>query len=129
MEDLLGTMISLMSYIVKIFIEDGEIMKLKAGITLTTKNPQKFTNAVVYRVIEGRHRNVVYVLTDYGNLRVFPSVEDALEDYIISDSYLETMSMMNEFNMGQEWLDGQFDIRSRLQHQIEFLTEALGDLE
>lgn len=104
-------------------------MKLKAGITLVTKDSQKFSNAVVYKVIEGKHRTVVHVLTDYGNLRIFPSVEDVLEDYIISESYLDTVDMMNEYGMGQEWLDGQFDIRDRLQHQIELLTEALEGLE
>lgn len=104
-------------------------MKLKAGIPLVTKNPQQFSNAVVYKVIEGKHRNVVYVLTDFGNLRKFPSEEDILEDYVISNSYLDTVDMMNEYGMGQEWLDGQFDIRDRLQHQIELLTEALEGLE
>jgi hypothetical protein len=100
-------------------------MKLKAGIPLVTKTPQQFSNAVVYKVIEGVHRTVVYVLTDFGNLRKFPSEEDMFEDYVISDSYLDTVSMADEFNMGQEWLDGQFDIRDRLQHQIELLIEAL----
>lgn len=104
-------------------------MKLKAGIPLVTKNPQQFSNAVVHKVIEGKHRIVVHVLTDYGNLRIFPSVEDVLEDYIISESYLDTVAMMNEYDMGQEWLDGQFDIRDRLHHQIELLTEALEGLE
>ena len=104
-------------------------MKLKAGIPLVTKNPQKFTNAVVYRVIEGVHRNVVYVLTDFGNLRKFPSEEDMFEDYVISNSYLETVDMMYEYGMEQEWLDGQFDIRDRLRLRIELLTEALGDLK
>ncbi len=104
-------------------------MKLKAGIPLVTKDSQKFTNAVVYKVMGGKHRTVVHVLTDYGNLRVFPSVEDVLCDYVISNSYLETVDMMYEYGMGQEWLDGQFDIRDRLQHQIELLTEALEGLE
>lgn len=104
-------------------------MKLKAGIPLVTKNSQALSNAVLYKVIEGKHRTVVHVLTDYGNLRIFPSVEDVLEDYIISESYLDTIVMMNEYGMGQEWLDGQFNIRDRLQHQIELLTEALEGLE
>ena len=104
-------------------------MKLKAGIPLVTKTPQQFSNAVVYKVVEGKHRTVVHVLTDFGNLRVFPSIDDVLEDYIISESYLDTVAMMNEYGMGQEWLDGQFDIRDRLQHQIELLTEALEGLE
>lgn len=104
-------------------------MKTKAGIPLITKNPQQFSNAVVYKVTEGKHRTVVHVLTDYGNLRVFPSIEDVLCEYVVSNSYLETVDMMYEYGMGQEWLDGQFNIRDRLQHQIELLTEALGDLE
>lgn len=104
-------------------------MKLKAGIPLITKDSQRFSNAVVYRVTDINHRSVVHVLTDFGNLRVFPSIEDVLCDYEISDYYLDTLSMMNEFNMGQGWLDGQFNLRDRLQHQIELLTEALGGLE
>ena len=107
----------------------GEIMKLKAGMPLITKNPQQFTNAVVYRAVEGKHQDVVHVLTDYGNLRGFPSVEDVLEQYEVSDTYLGTANTILGLGLRQEWLDGQFNIRDRLQHQIELLTEALEGLE
>lgn len=104
-------------------------MKLKAGIPLITKNPQALSNAVVYKVIEGNHRSVVHVLTDYGNLRVFPSVEDVLEQYSISTAYTDTLWIKEEMYLPNDWLDGQFNIRDRLQHQIELLTEALEGLE
>lgn len=103
-------------------------MKLKAGIPLVTKDSQKFSNAVVYRLIEGEHRTVVQVLTDYGNLRVFPSVEDVLEQYSISTAYIDTLWIKEEMYLPNDWLDGQFNIRDRLQHQIELLTEALEGL-
>lgn len=104
-------------------------MKLRVGMPLVTKNAQRYTNAVVYKLFEGEHRTVVHVLTDYGNLIRFPSVEDVLCDYVVSNSYLETLDMMNEYGMGQEWLDGQFDIRDRLQNQITLLTEALEEID
>lgn len=104
-------------------------MKLKAGITLVTKNPQQFSNAVVYKVVEGKYRNTIWVLSDFGNIMKFPSEETVLECYDISENYLDTVFTMFELGMGQEWLDGQFDIHDRLRHQIELLTEALEGLE
>ena len=104
-------------------------MKLKAGIPLTTKNPQEYTNAVVYKVVEGEHRNVVWVISDFGNIMKFPSEEDVFQRYVVSRTYEREVYYAGELDLGQEWLDGQFDIRDRLRLQIELLTEALGDLE
>lgn len=104
-------------------------MKLRVGMPLVTKNAQRYTNAVVYKLFEGEHRTAVHVLTGYGNLRIFPSVEDVLCDYVVSNSYLETLDMMNEYGMGQKWLDGQFNIRDRLQNQITLLTKALEEID
>lgn len=104
-------------------------MKLRVGIPLATKNPQEHTNAVVYKVVEGGHRNVVWVISDFGNIMKFPSEEDVLQRYVISRTYEREVYYAGELDMGQEWLDGLFDIRDRLRHQIELLTEALEGLE
>ena len=104
-------------------------MKLRVGMPLMTKNGQLYSNAVVYKIFEGEHRNVVHVLTDFGNLRIFPSVEDVLEQYDISKAYIDTVLIKEELDLPDNWVDGQFNIRDRLQHQIELLTKALEELE
>ncbi len=84
-------------------------MKLKVGDILITKNGYKFGNGVVFLIREGKHRTVVTVLTDFCSTLTFPSEQDVLEFWDVNGS-------VN-------------NIRDRLRHQIELLTEALEGLE
>lgn len=102
--------------------------ELKAGIPLVTKDGDKLSNAVVYEVNKGEHRIVVTVLSDFGNLLKFPSVEDLLQCYNISKGYLEYYHWSKELNIESSALDTQFCLRDRLERQINLLTKALEDL-
>lgn len=83
-------------------------MKLRVGMPLVTRNGQRYTNAVVYKLIEGEHRTVVYVLTDYGNLRIFPSIEDVLCDYEVSERYIKYLAENNGGYLTKEDIDDIF---------------------
>lgn len=104
-------------------------MKLHVGMPLATKNGHRYSNAVVYKIAHGKDRDIITVLTDYGNLRHLPSVEDLFEEYEISKVFTSTVDIMNELGLGQEWAEGQFNIRDRLQQQIDLLKSALEGLE
>lgn len=103
-------------------------IEVKRGIPLTTKEANRYTNAVVYDVNVSQHRCQVTVLTDFGNRVKFPSIEDMLEYYDISKAYLEYYRWSKELNIEASALDTQFCLRERLEKQIELLTEALEGL-
>lgn len=108
---------------------EGNIgFELKAGIPLVTKNSMRLSNAVVYSVIKSDNRSVVTVISDFGNIMKFPSVEDVLENYDISEGYLEYYRWSKELDIEGWTLDAQFCLRERLEKQIELLTEALEGL-
>lgn len=102
-------------------------IELKAGVPLVTKDGDKLSNAVVYDVNVTQHRCQVTVLTDFGNLLKFPSVEDLLQCYNISKGYLEYYHW-SDYLVEASALDTQFCLRDRLERQIELLTKALEDL-
>lgn len=81
---------------------------LRTGSILITKNGHRYGNGVVLSVKEGKHRNVVTVLTDFCNIVMFPSEQDVLEFWEADNSVQ--------------------DIRDRLERQIELLTKALEEL-
>lgn len=81
---------------------------LRTGSILITKNAHRYGNGVVLSVKEGKHRNVVIVLTDFCNTVMFPSEQDVMEFWEVDNSVQ--------------------DIRERLQKQIELLTNALEGL-
>lgn len=83
-------------------------MELNVGYKLTTKNVNMVGNAVVYNVRKGGHRTSVTVLTDYGNILKYPSVEDVLEFWNARPSCLP--------------------LRERIELQIKLLTDALEGL-
>lgn len=109
---------------------DGGVIgfELKAGIPLVTKNSMRLSNAVVHSVIKSENRSVVTVISDFGNIMKFPSVEDVLEHYDISEGYLEYYRWSKELNIDEAALDAQFCLRDRLEKQIELLTKALEGL-
>ena len=102
--------------------------EIKRGIPLTTKEANRYTNAVVYDVNVTQHRCQVTVLTDFGNMVKFPSIEDMLGYYDISKAYLDILHLSNEYDIGKDIFDMQFCLRDRLEKQIELLTEALEGL-
>ena len=102
-------------------------IELKAGVPLVTKDGDKLSNAVVYEVNKGTHRTVVTVLSDFGHLLKFPSVEDLLQCYKISKGYLEYYHW-SDYLVEASASDTQFCLRERLERQIELLTKALEDL-
>lgn len=104
-------------------------MKLRIGMPLATKNGHRYSNAVVYKIAHGKHRDIITILTDFGHIRHLPSVDDLFEEYEISKVYTSTVDTMDELDLGQEWVDGQFSIRDRLEQQIELLKSALEGLE
>ena len=104
-------------------------MKLRVGMPLMTKNGQLYSNAVVYKIFEGEHRNVVHVLSDFGNLMILPSEQDVLERYDICDGYLEYKSIVDVGLATMKDLDDVFSVKQRLEYQIELLTKALEGLE
>lgn len=91
-------------------------MKLKVGVPLVTKYPNTYGNAVVYSVLgdDNSKRNPVRVLTDFGNLMIFPSVEDVLFYWDICPDNMR---------------DDLFCLRERLDKQIELLTEVRDGLK
>lgn len=102
--------------------------ELRAGVPLTTKNPSKYSNAVVYKVNNGDKRVTVTVVSDFGNMMTFPSVEDLFVHYEISRAYLSYKRDSEEYGISGELLMSQFCLRERLEKQIELLTEALEGL-
>lgn len=104
-------------------------MKLRVGMPLATKNGQQYTNAVVYKIIEGEHRNVVYVLSDFGNVLKYPSEADVLVNYDISEAYLSYIPSVDAGIITLEDLDDAFKVRDRIFKQVELLMYALEGLE
>lgn len=104
-------------------------MKLRVGMPLVTKNAQRYTNAVVYKLFEGEHRTVVYVLSDFGNIMKYSSEEDVLENYYVSEGYFEYSAEIKHGLITQNDIDDIFDVRDRIEWQIELLTEALKELD
>lgn len=95
--------------------------ELKAGVPLVTKYPKLYGNAVVYSVLgDGNsNRNPVRILTDFGNLLIFPSVEDVMVYWEVAPIYR---------NVSYESSDKVFCLRDRLKGQIELLTNSLEGL-
>lgn len=104
-------------------------MKLRVGMPLATKNGHRYSNAVVYKIAHGKHRDIITVLSDYGNIFHFSSVEDVLANYDISESYLQYLPEVDHGLISLEDLDDAFSLRDRLEHQIELLKSALERLE
>lgn len=102
--------------------------ELKAGVPLVTKDSNRLSNAVVYKVCKGEHRTTITVISDFGNRINFPSIEDLSYHYNISKGYLEYYRWSKELNIESSALDAEFCLRERLHRQIELLTEALEDL-
>lgn len=94
-----------------------KVLKLKAGMPLVTKYPNTYGNAVVYSVLgdDNSKRNPVRILTDFGHLMIFPSVEDVLFYWDICPNYKYAPDNMK---------DDLFSLRERLNRQIELLTEV-----
>lgn len=88
-------------------------MKLKVGMPLVTKYPNTYGNAVVYSVLgdDNSKRNPVRVLTDFGHLMIFPSIEDVLFYWDICPNY-------------EYAPEGHFDLKDRLDKQIELLMKV-----
>lgn len=93
-------------------------IKLKQGMPLVTKYPHRYGNAVVYQVLGDNtsKRNPVRVLTDYGNLMIFPSVEDVLFYWDVCPKYKYSP-------------EGEYCLKKRLEKQLELLNNALEGLE
>ena len=104
-------------------------MKLRVGMPLVTKNGHRYSNAVVYKIAHGNHRDIITVITDYGNIFHFSSVDDLLANYNISESYLQYLPSVDTGLITVEDLDNAFSLRDRLEHQIELLKSALDGLE
>jgi hypothetical protein len=100
---------------------NGNSFELKAGVPLVTKYPKLYGNAVVHSVLgDGdSNRNPVRILTDFGNLLIFPSVEDVMVYWEVGPIY---------HNVSYESSNKVFCLRDRLKGQIELLTNALEGL-
>lgn len=102
-------------------------MKLKVGMPLVTKDGNKYSNAVVFDIKEGEHRNVVTVVTDFNNKLVFPFEEDVLVHWDVSESYKEYAQIAEEFGM-QDAMDSVFSLRERFERQLELLNNIMEEL-
>lgn len=102
--------------------------ELKAGIPLVTKDPDIYGNAVVYKVGKGNKRTPVTIISDYGNVVMYPSIEDLLCRYDIAPYYINTLKDTRELGIEDEEVDDFFCLRDRLERQIELLTKALEGL-
>lgn len=91
---------------------------LKQGMPLITKYPHTYGNAVVYQVLGDNtsKRNPVRVLTDYGNLMIFPSVEDVLFYWNVCPKYKYSP-------------ESGYCLKKRLDKQLELITNAIKELE
>ena len=104
-------------------------MKLKQGTTLVTKDGNKYSNAVVYRVFHNGERQRYQILSDFGNRMMFMSEEDVLSYWDISEGYKEYCLVSEAFEIGQEVLDSAFCLRERLARQLELITLAIEELD
>lgn len=102
--------------------------ELRAGVPLVTKNPNIYTNAVVYKVGKGDKRTPVTIISDFGNTMVYPSIEDLLCRYDIAPHYINTLKDVRELGLEDKDMDTFYCLRDRLERQIELLTKALEDL-
>lgn len=104
-------------------------MKLRVGMPLATKNGQRYSNAVVYKIAHGKHRDIITVLTDYGDIQHFPSVDDLFVYYDVSSWYINQLRLADDMSVDISVLDNIYDLKRRLQNQIELLKSALEGLE
>ena len=104
-------------------------MKLKQGTPLVTKDGNKYSNAVVYKVFDNGERQRYHILTDFGNRMMFQSAEDVLSYWDISESYKEYCLVSDEFDIDEKVLDSAFCLRERLARQFELSTLAIEELE
>lgn len=101
-------------------------MKLKQGTPLVTKDGNKYSNAVVYKVYDiGGYQ----IMTDFCNRLMFMSAEDVLSCWDISESYKEMQGVSEAFDIEERVLDSAFCIRERLVRQFELITLAIEELE
>lgn len=108
--------------------EDNQIT-LKAGIPLVTKDGNKYGNAVVYKVFDNGERQRYQIMTDFANRMMFPSAEDVLFYWDISEAYKEYCLLSQELNIEGRVLDSAFCLRERLERQLELITKAIEELE
>lgn len=104
-------------------------MKLKQGTPLVTKDGNKYSNAVVYKVFDNGERQRYQILTDYGNRLMFMSAEDVLSYWDISEGYKEYCLVSEAFEIEEKVLDSAFCLRDRLARQLELITLAIEELE
>lgn len=108
--------------------------KLKQGTPLVTKDGNRYSNAVVYKVYDiGGHQRY-QIQTDFGNRLMFMNAEDVLSCWDISESYKEYCLVSEAFKIDekgsfQEALDRAFCLRDRLARQLELITLAIEELD
>jgi hypothetical protein len=102
--------------------------ELKAGVPLVTKDPIAYTNAVVYKVGKSDKRTPVTIISDYGNIMVYPSIEDLLCRYDIAPYYINILKDTRELGIEDEEVHDFYCLRDRLERQIVLLTNALSEL-
>ena len=104
-------------------------IKLKVGIPLVTKDGNRYSNAVVYKVFDNGERQRYQILTDFCNRLMFMSEEDVLSYWDISEGYKEYYLVSKEFDIDEEVLDSAFCLRDRLNRQLELINKAIEELE
>ena len=104
-------------------------MKLKQGTPLVTKDGNKYSNAVVYKVFDNGERQRYQIQTDFGNRLMFMNAEGVLSYWDISESYKEYCLVSKEFDIEERVLDSAFCLRERLAKQLELITLAIEELD
>lgn len=103
--------------------------KLKQGTPLVTKDGNRYSNAVVYKVYDiGGHQRY-QIQTDFGNRLMFMNAEDVLSCWDISESYKEYCLASEVFDIEQKVLDSAFCLRERLARQLELINKAIEELD
>lgn len=104
-------------------------IKLKQGIPLVTKDSNRYSNAVVYKVFDNGVHQRYQIMTDFANRMMFPSAEDVLFYWDISEAYKEYYLVSQELDIDDRVLDSAFCLRERLERQLELITKAIEELE
>lgn len=102
---------------------------LKQGTPLVTKDSNRYSNAVVYKVFDNGVHQRYQIMTDFGNRMMFPSAEDVLFYWDISEAYKEYCQVSEELDIEDRVLDTVFCLRERLDRQLELITNAIKELE
>lgn len=102
---------------------------LKQGTPLSTKDSNRFSNAVVYKVFDNGIHQRYQIMTDFGNRMMFSSAEDVLFYWDILEAYKEHCLLSEQFDIDDEIRDSVFCLRERLDRQLELITNAIKELE